>query len=109
MYADHISIVIRVNVLEYDPSVGKLDTDNDNTAKDSFAHEFKMVSLLSTGWRHSETDAFLQFQNKLAIEELKLLGKDGAAAQSWVSRHLGSLATSMLAKVTAKFSLYASK
>jgi hypothetical protein len=45
VYADHVSIVIRVNVTEYDPSANKTDADNDNTEKDSFAHEFKMVQL----------------------------------------------------------------
>lgn len=45
VFADHVSIVIRVNVMEYDPLINKIDINNDITEKDSFAHEFKMVSF----------------------------------------------------------------
>ncbi len=118
IFVDSISIVLRLNVLEHDSQ----NDGQDSIGNESFAHDIKMVGLvldlsifvsLTLNLYLSCNLSFPPLsthQNKLAMEELKLLGHDDAAAsQSWVSKYMGSVASSMLAKIAAKFSLTASK
>lgn len=106
VFVDQISIVLRLSILEHNPNPNKLESGDDSANNDNLSHELKMVII--TCYCGSMTNLFLQ--NKLAIEELKLLGHDeGAITQSWLSKYLGNMANAFITKIAAKFSMLATK